>query len=120
MCNVHGTPTGFPSVHGWKSLMCAEPGKLVDLGLDMEKEYRGDQKHLRFKTFKQIDMIRKATAVWNGSGKEGKGHSDKYKRITVLSATQYSFNSRFAEGVGTNPEELNCRSARMGASRLKS
>lgn len=25
---------------------------------------------------------------------------------TVLSKTQYSFNSRFAEGVGTNPEEL--------------
>lgn len=49
-------------------------------------------------------MVRKATAVWNGSGKEGKGHLTT--QSTVLSATQYSFNSRFAEGVGTNPEEL--------------
>lgn len=49
-------------------------------------------------------MIRKATAVWNGSGKEGKGHLTT--QSTVLSQTQYSFNSRFAEGVGTNPEEL--------------
>lgn len=49
-------------------------------------------------------MIRKATAVWNGSGKEGKGHLTT--QSTVLSQTQYSFNSRFAEGIGTNPEEL--------------
>ena len=47
---------------------------------------------------------RNATAVWNGSGKEGSGHLTTAS--TVLSATQYSFNSRFAEGVGTNPEEL--------------
>lgn len=49
-------------------------------------------------------MVRKATAVWNGSGKEGKGHLTT--QSTVLSQTQYSFNSRFAEGIGTNPEEL--------------
>jgi osmotically inducible protein OsmC len=49
-------------------------------------------------------MKRKATAVWNGSGKEGTGHLTT--QSTVLSKTQYSFNSRFAEGVGTNPEEL--------------
>lgn len=49
-------------------------------------------------------MKRKATAVWNGSGKEGSGHLTTAS--TVLSKTQYSFNSRFAEGVGTNPEEL--------------
>jgi osmotically inducible protein OsmC len=49
-------------------------------------------------------MKRKATAVWNGSGKDGKGHLST--QSTVLSKTQYSFNSRFAEGVGTNPEEL--------------
>ncbi len=47
---------------------------------------------------------RNATAVWNGSGKEGSGHLTTAS--TVLSKTQYSFNSRFAEGVGTNPEEL--------------
>lgn len=49
-------------------------------------------------------MKRKATAVWNGSGKEGTGHLTT--QSTVLSKTQYSFNSRFADGVGTNPEEL--------------
>jgi lipoyl-dependent peroxiredoxin len=49
-------------------------------------------------------MKRKATAVWKGTGKEGTGHLST--QSTVLSKTQYSFNSRFAEGVGTNPEEL--------------
>jgi lipoyl-dependent peroxiredoxin len=49
-------------------------------------------------------MIRHATAVWNGSGKEGKGHLTTAS--TVLNETQYSFNTRFEDGVGTNPEEL--------------
>jgi lipoyl-dependent peroxiredoxin len=49
-------------------------------------------------------MKRNATAVWNGSGKEGNGHLTT--QSTVLNQTQYSFNSRFADGVGTNPEEL--------------
>ncbi|HMQ60607.1 MAG TPA: OsmC family protein [Flavilitoribacter sp.] len=49
-------------------------------------------------------MKRKATAVWNGSGKEGSGTVTT--QSTVLSNTQYSYKSRFEEGVGTNPEEL--------------
>jgi osmotically inducible protein OsmC len=49
-------------------------------------------------------MKRNATAVWNGTIKEGKGHLTTGS--TVLNQTQYSFASRFAEGVGTNPEEL--------------
>jgi osmotically inducible protein OsmC len=49
-------------------------------------------------------MKRSATANWKGTGKEGKGVVSTAS--TVLSNTQYSFNSRFAEGVGTNPEEL--------------
>ncbi len=49
-------------------------------------------------------MIRTASAVWNGSGKEGNGHLTT--QSTVLNKTQYSFNSRFADGIGTNPEEL--------------
>ncbi|MEN9298810.1 MAG: hypothetical protein RLZZ429_1123 [Bacteroidota bacterium] len=49
-------------------------------------------------------MKRQATAVWNGSGKEGNGHLTT--QSTILNKTQYSFNSRFAEGIGTNPEEL--------------
>lgn len=49
-------------------------------------------------------MIRNATAVWNGSGKEGNGHLTT--QSGVLQETQYSFNTRFADGIGTNPEEL--------------
>lgn len=49
-------------------------------------------------------MIRNATAVWNGSGKEGNGHLTT--QSGVLQETQYSFNTRFADGKGTNPEEL--------------
>lgn len=49
-------------------------------------------------------MIRNATAVWNGSGKEGNGHLTT--QSGVLNQTQYSFNSRFENGIGTNPEEL--------------
>lgn len=49
-------------------------------------------------------MIRHATAVWNGSGKEGKGNLST--QSGVLNQTQYSFNTRFADGIGTNPEEL--------------
>lgn len=49
-------------------------------------------------------MKRNATAVWNGTIKEGNGHLTT--QSAVLNQTQYSFNSRFAEGVGTNPEEL--------------
>ncbi|MGB4845411.1 MAG: OsmC family protein [Ferruginibacter sp.] len=49
-------------------------------------------------------MKRNATAVWNGTGKEGNGHLTT--QSTTLNKTQYSFSSRFEEGVGTNPEEL--------------
>ena len=49
-------------------------------------------------------MKRNATAVWNGSGKEGKGVVST--QSTVLTNSQYSYKSRFEEGVGTNPEEL--------------
>jgi lipoyl-dependent peroxiredoxin len=49
-------------------------------------------------------MNRKATAVWNGSGKDGKGVLTT--QSSILKQTQYSFKSRFEEGTGTNPEEL--------------
>lgn len=49
-------------------------------------------------------MKRKATAVWQGSGKEGKGHVTT--QSSILSKTQYSYSSRFEQGTGTNPEEL--------------
>jgi len=49
-------------------------------------------------------MIRHATAIWNGTGKEGKGNLST--QSAALSKTPYSFLSRFEEGEGTNPEEL--------------
>ncbi|NSL89031.1 OsmC family protein [Chitinophaga solisilvae] len=49
-------------------------------------------------------MKRFASANWQGTGKEGKGTLTS--QSTVLNSTQYSYSSRFEEGVGTNPEEL--------------
>src|SRR5689334_10683055 len=49
-------------------------------------------------------MKRTASAVWQGGLKDGKGAISS--QSGVLTNTQYSFNTRFAEGVGTNPEEL--------------
>ena len=49
-------------------------------------------------------MIRKASAVWNGSLKEGKGTVST--ESGVLTNSQYSFSTRFENGRGTNPEEL--------------
>ena len=49
-------------------------------------------------------MKRHATAIWQGTGKEGKGHLTTQSK--TLNETPYSFSSRFEEGKGTNPEEL--------------
>lgn len=49
-------------------------------------------------------MKRHATAVWNGSLKEGAGKLTT--QSTLIENAQYSFKSRFEQGVGTNPEEL--------------
>ena len=49
-------------------------------------------------------MKRKATAVWTGTVKEGSGNLTTASK--VLDKTQYSFKSRFEDGIGTNPEEL--------------
>ena len=49
-------------------------------------------------------MKRKASAVWRGDLKNGKGSISTDSG--VLKNTQYSFSTRFENGVGTNPEEL--------------
>ena len=49
-------------------------------------------------------MIKKASAVWKGSLKEGGGVIST--ESGVLKETQYGFKSRFESGTGTNPEEL--------------
>ena len=49
-------------------------------------------------------MKRSASAEWNGDLKSGKGTVSTASG--VLSRTQYSFGTRFENGIGTNPEEL--------------
>lgn len=49
-------------------------------------------------------MKRHATAVWEGSLKEGQGKISLESK--TLEDAQYSFKTRFEDGIGTNPEEL--------------
>jgi osmotically inducible protein OsmC len=49
-------------------------------------------------------MKRHASAVWHGGIKDGKGSIST--QSTVLKEAQYSYGTRFENGVGTNPEEL--------------
>lgn len=49
-------------------------------------------------------MGRHATAIWNGTGKEGSGNLSLESGL--LSKAKYSYKSRFEDGPGTNPEEL--------------
>ena len=49
-------------------------------------------------------MIRKAKAVWRGTGRAGNGHLSTDSG--VLADTPYSFKTRFENEKGTNPEEL--------------
>jgi osmotically inducible protein OsmC len=49
-------------------------------------------------------MIRKAKAVWRGTGRAGIG--DLSTGSGVLAETPYSFKTRFENEKGTNPEEL--------------
>ena len=49
-------------------------------------------------------MKRKASAVWRGGLKDGKGAISM--ESGTLKEAQYSFGTRFENGVGTNPEEL--------------
>jgi hypothetical protein len=66
---------------------------------------------IEFSGFKRIErdrrrefMQRKASAVWQGGLKDGKGSISTDSG--VLKQTQYSFSTRFENGIGTNPEEL--------------
>jgi len=49
-------------------------------------------------------MKRTSTASWLGSGKEGKGTMTTQSGL--LNTDQYSYKTRFEDGIGTNPEEL--------------
>jgi osmotically inducible protein OsmC len=64
---------------------------------DLKNKY----KSLKIRIMK---FTRKANAKWQGTGMEGKGTIST--QSTTLNKAQLSFKTRFAEGVGTNPEEL--------------
>lgn len=49
-------------------------------------------------------MKRNAKVVWQGTGKDGVGTVST--QSGVLNQNQYSYKSRFEQGIGTNPEEL--------------
>ena len=49
-------------------------------------------------------MNRRASVVWKGNFQQGTGTMSTESH--VLSDTQYSFRTRFAKGIGTNPDEL--------------
>jgi osmotically inducible protein OsmC len=49
-------------------------------------------------------MVRKAKAVWRGTGRAGNGHLSTDSGL--LAETPYSFRTRFENEKGTNPEEL--------------
>lgn len=49
-------------------------------------------------------MQRTASAEWNGTLKEGKGNISTESEVLIKA--QYSFDTRFESGIGTNPEEL--------------
>ena len=57
-----------------------------------------------FISLEERNMQRTATAQWKGGLKDGKGTVST--QSGVLSQTQYSFSTRFENGIGTNPEEL--------------
>jgi lipoyl-dependent peroxiredoxin len=60
--------------------------------------------HARIGQPQESVMKRKASAVWQGGLQDGKGSISTDSG--VLKDTQYSFSTRFENGVGTNPEEL--------------
>jgi lipoyl-dependent peroxiredoxin len=51
-------------------------------------------------------MIRKAKAVWNGTGRAGSGHLSS--ESGVLAETPHSIKTRFENEKGTNPRGTNC------------
>ncbi len=85
-------PMDFDNMYNWLLPFCAN-------GIKLEETF-----NFEYLKTKLTVMKRNATAVWKGTGKEGKGTLST--QSGTLSNTQYSYKSRFEEGTGTNPEEL--------------
>src|SRR5262245_10007992 len=63
-----------------------------------------DGTHRKITCKTEASMIRKAKAVWRGTGRAGSGNLSTDSG--VLAETPYSFRTRFENEKGTNPEEL--------------
>src|ERR1700730_17054293 len=84
---------------GTQSGVAARPQGVV---LSIRQDLRPDPR--RTGLTGRHDMIRKATAVWRGTGRAGSGNLTTDSG--VLAETPYSFKTRFESEKGTNPEEL--------------
>src|SRR5246500_2101299 len=74
-----------------------------DSGRDRRGRHRGWERGSTNATQERL-MKRKASAIWQGGLQDGKGSISTDSG--VLKDTQYSFATRFENGIGTNPEEL--------------
>jgi len=95
----HSAPTANQGSHSLCLYLISqlqEPDRDSLLAMQMPRKHRWIERGER--------MQRKATAVWRGDVKTGKGSLST--ESTVLEDTPYSFSTRFENGIGTNPEEL--------------
>jgi osmotically inducible protein OsmC len=102
-------PVGATSMKMFRPRPRSRPRFFGEVQVEHEDEYddEDDFQRSRFTILnsnKEIVMQRKASAQWQGDLKTGKGNIST--ESGVLSKTQYSFSTRFENGVGTNPEEL--------------
>jgi len=100
-CDVFAS-AGFMPYFGSRPEELNIPGSIPGEGRRESNAWDSGQ-FARFER-KETIMQRKASAVWQGDLKSGKGAISTDSG--TLKNTQYSFSTRFENGVGTNPEEL--------------
>jgi osmotically inducible protein OsmC len=101
----------MPPSHSWRKSYIGVPDGVSGCPLVSVDTYvqviriRGDARMAGIASQSEgNDMIRKARAVWRGTGRDGSGTVSTDSG--VLSNTFYTFKTRFEEAPGTNPEEL--------------
>src|ERR1700682_3094041 len=93
----------------WKTWCVTRPSTASRVQYTLRRRQRIESSGLQIvQSFHRVArrdiMQRKASAVWQGDLKSGKGYIPTDSG--VLKQTPYSFSTRFENGVGTNPEEL--------------
>jgi osmotically inducible protein OsmC len=88
-----------------RKLMSAVRSAAIQVILVPRQPKMVEQERAEFPICAEVaSMIRKAKAVWRGTGRAGSGTLSTYSG--VLANTPYSFKTRFEHEKGTNPEEL--------------